>query len=58
MVENVIKIKGGITINVNASAKKYQICEIDYIGNPATCSCENCDYLESLAGIIDDSHKN
>ena len=49
MVENVIKIKGGITINVNASAKRYQICEIDYIGNPATCSCENCNYLESIS---------
>ena len=31
---------------------KYQICEIDYIWSPATCSCRNG---KCLASIIDDS---
>ena len=51
MEENVIKIKSGITIKVNASVKS-----IIYMKkknwNPATCSCENGKYL---ASIIDDS---
>ena len=28
--------------------KKHHICEKDYIGNPATCSCENGNYLASI----------
>ena len=52
MVENVIKIKSGITINVGASVKiKKHLTEKD-IWNPATCSCENGKYEGS---IIDDS---
>ena len=31
--------------------KKHQVCEKDYVGNPATCSCENGKYL---ASIMDD----
>ena len=52
MAENVIQVKIGIMINVDASAKKYHICEKDYIWNSATCSCGNGKYL---AGIIDHS---
>ena len=48
MVENVIQIKSGITINVGASVKKHRACEKDYIWNPATCSCENGKYLASI----------
>ena len=32
--------------------KQYNMCEKDYIQNPATCSCENGKYIGS---IIDDS---
>ena len=32
--------------------KKHHICEQDYTWNPATCSCKNIKYLES---IIDNS---
>ena len=48
MVENVIQINSGITVNVGASLRvlKYYIC------NPATCSCEKDKYL---ASIVDDS---
>ena len=52
MVQSVIQIKSGITVNVDPSAKEDHICEKDYIWNPATCSCENGKYL---ASIIDDS---
>ena len=31
MVENVIQIKSGITINLDTSVKKHQICEKDFI---------------------------
>ena len=48
-VESVIQIKSGIMINVNVSIK-YNICERDYIWNPAICICEN-----NLASIIDNS---
>ena len=48
MVENLIQIKSGIMINVDASAKKYHICEKDYIWNPAICSYENGKYLTSI----------
>ena len=54
MVENVIQIKSGMTVNVGASVKikLHRVCEKDYIWNPATCSCENGKYL---ASVIDDS---
>ena len=52
MKENVIQINGGITINVDASAKKIIHVKKDYIWNPATCSCKNGKYLGS---ITDDS---
>ena len=28
--------------------KNHEVCEKDYIGNPATCSCENVKYLASI----------
>ena len=40
MVENVIQIKSGRMINVDA-CKKHHICEKDYIWNHATFSCKN-----------------
>ena len=52
MEENVIHINGGTTINVDVSLEKHNICEKDYIWNPALCSCESRKYL---ASIIDDS---
>ena len=55
MVENLIQIKSGITINVDVNVKtlkKHRVCQKDYIWNPATSSCENFKYL---ASIIDDS---
>ena len=52
MEENVIQIKSGIMINVDASVTKHNLSGKDYIWNPATCSCKNGKYLES---IIDDS---
>ena len=47
MVENLIRINGGITINIDVS-KKRNVYEKDYIWNPATCSCENGEYLGSV----------
>ena len=41
MEENVIEIDGSITINVDLSVKKCQVCEKDYIWIPATYSCKN-----------------
>ena len=41
MEENVIQISGRITINVDVSLEKHNICKKDYIWNPALCSCEN-----------------
>ena len=37
MKENAIQITGGITINVDASAKNIIL---NYTWNPATCSCK------------------
>ena len=53
-VENVIQIKCGTTINIDASAKiRNMMCaKIYYIWNPSTCTCGNGKYLES---IINDS---
>ena len=50
MVENVIQIKSGITINVGASVKKHHICEKACIWYPASCSCEKGKYLASIIG--------
>ena len=50
MEENVIQIKSGIMINVDASVKIHNICEKDHNQNPATCSCENGKYLASIIG--------
>ena len=55
MIENVIPVKGGITINVNASVKiqKIIVCiEKHHICNPVTSSCKSVKYLVS---VIDDS---
>ena len=44
MVENVIQIKTGITINIDVSAKihKNNSCaKKKIIWNPSTCTCEN-----------------
>ena len=46
MVENVIQIKSGITINIDHA------CEKDYIWNPATCSSENFKYLASIIVLL------
>ena len=50
--ENVIKINGEVTINVNVSGKIIIYVKKDHIWNPATCSCKNRKYLGS---ITDDS---
>ena len=53
--KNITRIKNGITINVGVSVKiqKNIICaKKNHIWNPATCSCKNGKYVES---IIDDS---
>ena len=55
MVENVVQIKSGITINAGASVKiwkKHHPCVKYYIWNPAICSCKTGKYL---ASIIDNS---
>ena len=51
MVGNLIQIKSGLISNVGLRVKN-DICEKDYIWNPATCSCKNG---KNLASIIDDS---
>ena len=52
MVENVIKIKSGIRIKIESKCrcecKKHDLCEKDYIWNPATRNCENGKYLASI----------
>ena len=48
MEENVIQIKSGISVNVDANVKKKHICEKCYIWNPASYSCENSKYLASI----------
>ena len=50
MEQIVPQIIGGITLNVNVTIKN--ICDKDYIWNPAKCSCKNGKYL---ASIMDDS---
>ena len=51
MEQNVIQTNGGITINVDVSVKN-NICEKDYVWNPASCNCQNGKYLTN---IMDDS---
>ena len=46
--KNVIQINGGITKNVDVSVKKSNVCEKDYICNPATWSWKNGKYLASI----------
>ena len=41
MKENVIQIKDRITINVDVSLKKRNVCKKGNVSNPATCTCEN-----------------
>ena len=49
MKQNVSQINGGITNNKFwCGCKKYHICDIDYVWNPATFSCENWKYLASV----------
>ena len=48
MEENVIQIDGRITINIDWGAKKWHVCEKDYVWNPATCSYKNRKYLSSI----------
>ena len=48
--KSVIQINCGIMINIHVSVNN--ICEKDYIWNPATYSCENRKYL---ASIMEDS---
>ena len=50
--ENVTKINGEVTINVNVSGKIIIYVKKDHIWNPATYSCKNRKYL---ASIIDHS---
>ena len=50
MEENVIQINGGITINVDVTAKKSHVCEKDYVWNPATCNSENVKHLSKYYG--------
>ena len=52
MKENVIQIKDRITINVDVSLKKRNVCQKGNVWNPATCTCKNEKYL---ASIMDDS---
>ena len=52
MEENIIQMSGGITINVDVSVKKIDLCEKDYVWNPSTCICNTGKYL---ARIMDDS---
>ena len=47
MEENEIQINRWIAINVD-ECKKRNVCEKDYVWNPATCSCENGKYLTSI----------
>ena len=37
---------------INVDVSVMNVCEIDYVQNPATCNCENGKYL---AGISDNS---
>ena len=55
MEENVIQIDGRITINIDWGAKKWHVCEKDYVWNPATCSYKNRKYLASIMEDWEDS---
>ena len=45
MEENLVQINCGTTININAGAKKFLICEKDSIWNTIICGCKNGNYL-------------
>ena len=45
-------MNGGITINVDVSVKKHNICDKHCIWNSASCSCKNGKFL---ANTMDDS---
>ena len=47
MKENAAQIKSECK-----NPKVHNACKKEYIWNPATCSCENCKYIEN---VIDDS---
>ena len=47
MGESAIRIKTGITINIDASRKNITHVK-SYIWNPSTCSCGNGKYLASI----------
>ena len=47
MEENVIQIAGGIMINVDVSVKNVMYVK-KIAWNPATCNCENGEYLASI----------
>ena len=49
MEKDVIQINSVITIHVDVNVKN--VCEKDYVWNPARCNCEN----EYLASFMDDS---
>ena len=39
MEENIIQIKGRITINMDVTVKNLVYVKKNYVWNPATCSC-------------------
>ena len=47
MIESVIQIKSGITINVDGTAKNITHVKM-IVQNPATCSCKNSKYIASI----------
>ena len=51
MKENVVQINDGINGKCRCECKKRQVCEKDYMWNPATCSCEKRKYLSSILMI-------
>ena len=52
VVENIIEIEDGITINFNIKNTTKQVYKKDHNGNPSAFTYKNGEYLES---IIDDS---
>ena len=50
--ENMIQIKIRITINIDVSAKNINMCEKDFIWNPAACSRKNGKYFANIIGDL------
>ena len=50
MVENIIKIKSELTMNVGASVEIPKTSSVQKNWNPAICNCENRKYLVSVIG--------